>query len=97
MAASTEGLLDILWKLYLLGSLAKRVGGRAVPTGLSLGLSRKVSVEGLSPPPGHRREAHLLSWESVKAGSHLMASGWNLYRVVMGLERLGMVKAEVTK
>ena len=35
-----------------------------------------------------------MSRESVKAGSHLMVSGRNLYRVVMGWRSLEWVEAE---
>ena len=62
-------------------------GGKARPTGLSLGLS------GLDDPalfPGHLGEIHPLSWESAEGGFHVMVSGRNLYRVVTGVEKLGI-------
>lgn len=76
---------------YVLGSLAERGGAELDQPDFSLGLSRMVSVEQPSPlpTPHHQGETHQ-SWESVEAGSHLMVSGWNLYRVVTGVEKLAM-------
>ena len=67
------------------GFSGRKGRSRARPAGLSLGLSGMMSVEQPSPPP-----RNTLSRESVEAGSRLMVSGWNLYRVVMGMEKLGM-------